>query len=95
MARQIHKLFVTLFICAGVMVFAATAQADKLSIFDEPAGVERPTRGATMATVEQQFGAPASKLAPVGEPPITRWVYDGFTVYFERDRVIHAVAHRK
>jgi hypothetical protein len=29
----------------------------------------------------------------VGDPPITRWVYDRFTVYFENDRVIHSVVH--
>lgn len=95
MAIPLHKLFVTLMICAGVLIYAPISQADKLSIFDEPAGVERPHRGATMAAVEQQFGAPKTKLAPVGEPPITRWVYDDFTVYFEYDRVIHAVIHRK
>jgi hypothetical protein len=51
----------------------------------------RPTRGQTMATVEQRFGAPSGKLDPVGEPPITRWEYPEFTVFFEFNRVIHAV----
>ncbi|MBV6423888.1 MAG: hypothetical protein NAOJABEB_01698 [Steroidobacteraceae bacterium] len=54
--------------------------------------IERPSRGATMASVEQRFGAPNSKHAAVGEPPITRWDYAHFSVFFERDRVIHAVA---
>lgn len=54
--------------------------------------VERPKRGTTMAEVEKHFGAPIEKHPTVGQPPITRWDYAGFAVFFERDRVIHAVA---
>jgi len=46
----------------------------------------------TMSTVEKRFGAPASRHPTVGQPPITRWDYTGFAVFFEKDRVIHAVA---
>jgi hypothetical protein len=56
--------------------------------------VERPARGATMTAVEAKFGAPSEKHPTVGTPPITRWDYPDFAVYFERDRVIHAVALR-
>ena len=45
-----------------------------------------------MEKVEATFGAPTNRAAPVGEPPITRWEYPGFTVYFERQYVIHTVA---
>ena len=54
----------------------------------------RPTRGMTQASVESKFGVPDSKQAPVGEPPITRWDYKEFVVFFEYDRVIHAVVRR-
>ena len=53
---------------------------------------ERPKSGMTMADVEKSYGEPAQKHAAVGQPPITRWDYAGFSVYFEFDRVIHAVA---
>ena len=53
-----------------------------------------PANGTPMEQVEARYGDPAEQLAPVGEPPITRWVYDDFTVYFEYDRVITAVLHR-
>ncbi|HEX7081919.1 MAG TPA: hypothetical protein VF329_12975 [Gammaproteobacteria bacterium] len=53
---------------------------------------ERPARGVTMASVESKFGAPLQRYDAVGDPPITRWEYPDFTVYFEYDRVIHAVA---
>ena len=55
-----------------------------------------PTRGLSMAQVEQRYGAPVEKLATAGgdaplHPPINRWRYNGYTVYFERSRVITAV----
>jgi hypothetical protein len=53
---------------------------------------ETPRRGSLMSTVESRFGAPRSRHNAVGSPPITRWDYDGFSVYFEHQHVIHAVA---
>ncbi len=53
-----------------------------------------PERGTSMETVRQRLGKPGRRVGPVGEPPITRWVYDRFTVYFEHDRVLHAVKNR-
>jgi hypothetical protein len=44
-----------------------------------------------MGQVEAKFGAPVTKHDAVGAPPITRWDYAGFSVFFERDRVIDAV----
>lgn len=50
-----------------------------------------PGQGASMSQVEKHFGPPREKLAPVGNPPITRWVYGDYTVYFEHEYVIHSV----
>jgi hypothetical protein len=53
--------------------------------------VSTPTRGMTMNQVASKFGAPVTKVPPVGKPPIARWEYPGFVVYFELDHVIHSV----
>ena len=45
----------------------------------------------TMATVTEMFGEPENQAPAVGQPPITRWYYPGYTVYFEYDRVITPV----
>ena len=78
------------------MLLSGAAAAETLVVEGQVAvrqsSVERPSRGATMTAVEQRFGAPASKHAAVGRPPITRWDYARFSVFFENDRVIHAVA---
>lgn len=72
------------------------AHADRLllSTAEQTSAGPRVTldRGTTMDQVKQRFGMPAQILPAVGEPPITRWVYPQFIVYFERHWVIHSVA---
>jgi hypothetical protein len=53
-----------------------------------------PSRGMNMRQVEQRFGAPQRHMPAVGEPPISRWEYPSYSVYFERDRVLHTVARQ-
>jgi hypothetical protein len=74
------------------------AKADTLLIdgvaMEAASRTERPARGLSMAQVEARFGAPSRTIAAVGEPPISRWEYPAFIVYFEYDHVIHAVPRR-
>lgn len=67
-----------------------------MGLFTHPvlAGSETAARGMSMDRVEQAFGRPLEVRGPVGDPPITRWVYDGYTVYFEHRHVIHSVVSR-
>jgi hypothetical protein len=60
---------------------------------NDPSGLPRPTNGQTMNMVLAKFGNPSKKLPAVGNPPITRWVYDGFTVYFEHKLVLKSAVH--
>jgi len=53
--------------------------------------IATPVNGQTSDAVLQQFGEPKQKIMAVGQPPISRWIYAKFTVYFENDRVIHSV----
>lgn len=79
----------------------APVHADVLSIANpsyqvpnSESGVLRPTQGMSMAEVEQQFGMPEQKFSAVGEPPIIRWQYTDFVVFFEHSHVIHSVVPR-
>jgi len=65
--------------------------SDQSSTFDQ-AG--KPTRGMTQESVEATYGGPTNARAAIGEPPITRWEYANFVVFFEFDKVIHAVSKR-
>ena len=72
------------------------AGADTLQMEGASAGQDssRPTRGMTQDRVAAEFGNPEARVAAVGDPPISRWEYANFIVYFEYDRVIHAVVKR-
>jgi hypothetical protein len=59
----------------------------------EQSSVTRPGRGTTMHEVEAKFGTPAKRYPAVGKPPITRWDYPSFSVFFEYNRVVHSVVH--
>lgn len=50
-----------------------------------------PKKSATMTQVRSQFGDPISESPAVGEPPITRWEYPDYVVYFEHQHVITTV----
>jgi hypothetical protein len=86
----------SLVLLACLLAPAGAAVAETLVVDDQvqmrDSGVERPHRGATMKAVEDKFGQPSERHATVGQPPITRWDYPHFSVFFEKDRVIHAVA---
>ena len=80
-----------LIVLAGAPV---AVPAQNLEMANPPAttvSAATPARGQSMAAVERQFGAPTERFAAVGQPPITRWVYPGFVVYFEYEHVVHAV----
>jgi len=82
-------------IACGLVVGPSIAQ--NLQMAEPPAAqalAEVPTRGMTMAQVEARFGAPTQRHAAVGQPPITRWVYPTFVVYFEYQHVVHTVVVR-
>jgi len=70
--------------------FAETVAVDN-GIAVKESDLATPTRGMTMTQVSDKFGAPVTKIPAVGNPPISRWEYPGFVVYFERDHVIHSV----
>jgi len=59
----------------------------------EQTSIAHPQRGTTMHEVEAKFGAPQRRYPAVGKPPITRWDYPSFSVYFEYSRVVHSVVH--
>ena len=92
LAALLCTLVCTLGYCLGT---ASTALAETIVVDDQvqvrDSQSEKLKRGVTMTQVEAKFGAPVTKHDAVGAPPITRWDYPGFSVFFEHDRVIHAV----
>lgn len=77
------------------------ARADVLAL-PQAAEVPAPTatlpdKGMSMEAVMRAYGAPQRRYPAVGgdspkQPPITRWDYESFSVFFEYRHVIDAVA---
>lgn len=51
-----------------------------------------PRRGMTTDKVKNELGEPSEIISGIGQPPISRWIYNDRTVYFEYSSVIHVVA---
>jgi hypothetical protein len=75
--------------------FSLSVSAQNLDM-GVPGGADdgRPRAGMSQSGVEAKYGAPVNKVSPVGDPPIARWEYQDCIVYFEYDKVIHAVLKR-
>jgi hypothetical protein len=85
------------FLATAALCALSTAYAESLIIenIDTSSAslTQRPNRGMSMDTVETKWGAPDVKRAAIGEPPIARWEYSTFVVYFEYRNVIHTVTN--
>jgi hypothetical protein len=90
-----HKRLKFLALCALLTAWVVPASADVLLIEEVRERMQRdlPENGLSTAEVEERYGAPTSRGRPVGDPPITRWTYDDYSVYFEYDVVIDSVLH--
>lgn len=94
MKRSLQILLLTALLAAGA------AYADTLSLPAAPVKGSPPTllphRGMSMAAVLKACGAPEVRHPTVGghaplHPPITRWDYPGYSVFFERSTVLDTV----
>jgi hypothetical protein len=85
-----YRILLLAAVLASGLAGAETIAVDN-GIAVKQSDVPTPTRGMTMDQVAGKFGAPATKVPAVGQPPISRWEYPGFIVYFEHEHVIHSV----
>ncbi|MET0069127.1 MAG: hypothetical protein ABW096_03755 [Candidatus Thiodiazotropha sp.] len=92
---------ITTLYAAIICLLALPASADVLLIesihsvpINSEEGIPRPKRSMSMDQVTQRYGQPVTAYPSVGEPPITRWDYSGYSVFFEYDLVLTSVVHR-
>lgn len=53
--------------------------------------IDMPNKGMSKERVKSLFGEPLEEIPAKGQPPISRWQYQEFTVYFDGNAVIHCV----
>jgi hypothetical protein len=85
-----YRILLLAAVLASGLAGAETIAVDS-GIAVKESDVATPARGMTMDQVATKFGAPVTKVPAVGKPPISRWEYPGFIVYFEANYVIHSV----
>lgn len=87
----------TLALASAPLLLPATAHAESLRVkVKQEQQYNMPRRGMTMDQVKREYGAPLKVLATRGggskhQPPIHRWEYSKYIVYFEYSHVIHSV----
>ena len=59
------------------------------------ADIPLPARGAAQSAVLERFGLADEEHPAIGQPPIGRWDYREFSVYFESGRVLDSVRHHR
>ena len=97
MTRMVQALLGALLLGPGFSLLPAGSLSADVLLIEEVRQADRlelPANGLRQAEVRARFGEPAATHAPVGDPPITRWDYDGWSVYFEHDLVLFTVLHK-
>jgi hypothetical protein len=93
MTRRVLAL--VLAILAGCAISGVLA-ADVLLIEEvrQAGNLDVPENGLSTTDVRARYGEPVTVHAAVGDPPITRWDYGQWSVYFEYDLVLFTVVHK-
>ena len=89
-SRRVLMSLLTLFLINSGPALADVLLVDSIQSAPQ---IQTPRNGLTMSQIRQQFGSPKTELPAVGEPPISRWEYDGYSVFFENDLALHSVVH--
>lgn len=91
MSKLATSCLILLSVVAAPFALAAGANSTPPAKTEVSTVGTMPSRGMTMEQVKQSFGEPVKVITAVGKPPITRWIYDGFVVYFENNHVVHSL----
>ena len=97
MTRMVLALMLSVISTAFFGLLTAGSLAADVLLIEEVRQAERmelPVNGMKQSEVRDRFGTPVKEDAPVGDPPITRWDYNGYSVYFEYDLVLFTVLHK-
>lgn len=96
------KALIRSLVIFGILGYGGNALSDELLIdtitnapMNSSEGLPRPTRGMTMDQVRGRFGEPVVEHPWVGAPPITRWDYADYSVFFEYKHVLTSVVHEQ
>lgn len=94
MQQILFRLSLTLLLGFTLPAHLAMAEDIRIPIGEQgkdQANIDMPTKGMSKERVKSLFGEPLEDVPAKGQPPISRWKYQEFTVYFDSNTVIHCV----
>ena len=83
-------------ISLSLLLITSLCQAEQIIIpigsqVNQQQPVKLPDKGMDKDSVRARYGEALEKTTPSGKPPISRWTYADFSVYFENETVTHSV----
>jgi hypothetical protein len=93
-SRKLLSLSLACLLGFTLQVQTSTAEDIRIPIGEQAKNqtpVDMPTKSMSKEQVQALFGEPLEEIAAKGQPPISRWKYQEFTVYFDSNAVIHCV----
>jgi outer membrane protein assembly factor BamE (lipoprotein component of BamABCDE complex) len=97
MVNMFQKILVASLVallCAATQFNSVAAEEIRIPVGEqakEQPNVDMPTKGMSKERVKSLFGEALEEVPAKGQPPISRWRYQEFTVYFDSNTVIHCV----
>lgn len=90
--RQAHAALIAASIAAAIPSLCH-GEVIKIPVGSQNAAsaANTPPTGMLKPAVLSTYGEPQQRHPAVGTPPIERWDYGSFSVYFEYDHVVHSV----
>mgnify|MGYP002712770384 CR=1 FL=1 len=93
-SRKLIAILLSSLLGCTLSIQSANAEEIRIPIGEQAkdqAPIDMPSKGMSQARVKELFGEPLEEAPPKGQPPISRWKYKDFTVYFDSGAVIHSV----
>lgn len=94
MFRKFLSMSLASLLAAVIHINCSIAEEIRIPIGEQaktqPA-IDMPAKGMSKERVKSLFGEPLEEVPAKGQPPISRWRYQEFTVYFDSNTVIHCV----
>lgn len=92
--RKLLSLSLVCMLVIAIHAQTSTAEEIRIPIGEQAKDqnpIDMPAKGMSKERVKALFGEPLEEVPAKGQPPISRWKYQDFTVYFDSNAVIHCV----
>ncbi|MEN0038693.1 MAG: hypothetical protein AAGC78_16570 [Cellvibrio sp.] len=94
MPKKLLSLSIASIFATSMYIHCSVAEEIRIPVGEQAktqAAIDMPSKGMSKERVKSLFGEALEEVPAKGQPPISRWRYQEFTVYFDSNTVIHCV----